>query len=43
MTILEPFLAHPEKIEKDNILGIKWAKTPIKSHFIQKIMFNGPY
>ena len=43
MTILEPFLAYPEKIEKDDFSGIKWAKTPTNSHFREEIKFNGPY
>ena len=43
MTILEPFLAYPEKIEKDDFLGIKWAKTATQSHFREKTNFSDPY
>ena len=43
MKILEPFLAYPEKIEKDDFSDIKWAKSPTQSHFREKTNFSDPY
>ena len=43
MKILEPFLAYPEKIEKDDFSDIKWAKSPTQSRFREKTNFSDPY